>query len=157
MTTKAERSQETPIERAAALMAANDGRLTPDAVLADAQDTESPLHRLFTWDNEKAGHLYRLDEARAFIRSIKVEVTVFSKSARVPAYVRDPEAGRDQGYVSVAAIRKDEDYKREAFLLDLRRAGWALARSQTLAEYFGLSDQLKHVVAGITDIEAALP
>jgi len=51
--------------------AKNQGRLTAPAVVKESEPEEAPLHDCFTWDNEKAGQLYREDEARRIIRSVR--------------------------------------------------------------------------------------
>lgn len=50
------------------------GNLTPAAVLERATDASNALHELFTWDDERAAHLRRLDEARGIIMSVKVRI-----------------------------------------------------------------------------------
>lgn len=148
---------ETVEARAAALAAASGGRLTAEAVVSDATSKTSPLHRYFEWDDKKAGHQYRLEQARALIRRISVQVTTISKSARVPAYVRDPDAApNEQGYVATAAHRTDVDFKRDALKMELHRAGWTLERARAIATFFGLGDQTAHLVAGVKELEAAL-
>ena len=49
------------------------GHLTPALVLESATSVTSPIHTLFEWDNEKAGHDFRLWQARKLIRSVKIE------------------------------------------------------------------------------------
>lgn len=51
----------------------NDGVLMPEAVVDEARPVSSPLHSRFEWDNGKAGHAYRLWQARQLIRVV-VEV-----------------------------------------------------------------------------------
>ena len=48
------------------------GELTADAVLADASNEKSPLHPVFEWNDTKAAHAHRLDQARAVIRAVVV-------------------------------------------------------------------------------------
>ena len=48
--------------------------LTAEAVLNDAKKKTSPLHELFEWDDEKAGDLYRLQQARFIINEVKVVI-----------------------------------------------------------------------------------
>lgn len=50
------------------------GILTPEIVLFAAKDKESKLHPFFQWDNEKAAHQWRLDQASMFLRTIKITV-----------------------------------------------------------------------------------
>lgn len=48
------------------------GSLTPAIVVTEAEEPTSPLHHRLEWDNEKAGPLYRLVQARELIRSCRV-------------------------------------------------------------------------------------
>lgn len=59
---------------------ANDGKLLTENVLENASSLESPIHGVFTWDDAKAAHEHRMQEARLFIRS----VVVVQKSDDVP-------------------------------------------------------------------------
>lgn len=61
------------------------GRLTPPLVVASAKKKSSPLHDLFEWDDEKAGHAYRLKQARDLIR--RVYVTVVRNNEEVKEHV----------------------------------------------------------------------
>lgn len=49
------------------------GELTPIAVVESARNPRNVLHRHFEWDDQKAAESYRLDQARAIIRSIHAE------------------------------------------------------------------------------------
>lgn len=49
------------------------GRLTPKAVIEAARDAKHPLHKHFEWDDAKAAHSYRIEQARELIRVIRVE------------------------------------------------------------------------------------
>lgn len=48
------------------------GRLTPALCVRVAADADHPLHDRFEWDDEIAGHKYRLVQARKLIRSVRV-------------------------------------------------------------------------------------
>jgi hypothetical protein len=58
-----------------ALSALNDahGRLTTDIVLEAATNAESPLHKVFEWDDSTAAHAHRVWQARKLIKSVKIE------------------------------------------------------------------------------------
>ncbi len=51
-----------------ALTARHEGRITSGDIVASAADPSSPLHDLFNWDDEEAGHQYRLMQAGSLIR-----------------------------------------------------------------------------------------
>ena len=50
------------------------GQLTTSGVLNSAKDENSPLHNIFEWDDQKAGHEYRLIQARQIIRKLNVHI-----------------------------------------------------------------------------------
>jgi hypothetical protein len=52
----------------------NSGDLTPEMVITAATSKKSPLHSLFEWDDAKAGHQYRLQQAGLLIRSVVVTI-----------------------------------------------------------------------------------
>ncbi len=46
--------------------------LTPEAVVRVASDPDNPLHSQFEWDDKKAGHMHRLQQARSLIKRVKI-------------------------------------------------------------------------------------
>src|ERR1700680_1931431 len=59
-------------EALAQIAAASNGHLTPKAVVSEARNNRSVLHRHFEWDDAVAAEAFRLDQARTLIRSIRV-------------------------------------------------------------------------------------
>lgn len=49
------------------------GAVTAQDVVDVARSANSPLHRFFEWNNDKAANLYRVEQARNMLRSIKVK------------------------------------------------------------------------------------
>ena len=47
------------------------GILTPQVVVKAATADDHPLHNRFEWDDEKAGHAYRLQQARQLISVVR--------------------------------------------------------------------------------------
>jgi hypothetical protein len=77
----------TPAHEALIAIAKRDGVVTPTAVLQDAADETSPLHRLFEWDDTAAAERYRLDQARGLIRRYRViHETKPEETVRVRAF-----------------------------------------------------------------------
>lgn len=56
------------------LVEANGGALLPDTVLKSAKRKNSRLHPCFEWDDKKAAHKFRLDQATQLMRSVVVEI-----------------------------------------------------------------------------------
>lgn len=68
------------------------GELTPEDVVADARNDNSPLHSFFEWSDTEAAHQYRLQQARGLIRSVvAIYVREDKPAVRVRAYVHIPE------------------------------------------------------------------
>ncbi len=87
------------------------GVLTPSIVLESALDPESPLHRRFTWDDEEAAKLHRLDEARTLIMSVRVKM--IARPDEPPISVRafvslDSDRIAEGGYRSIDVVMSDE-------------------------------------------------
>lgn len=64
------------------------GELTPEDVLKDAANPNSPLHGFFEWDDTEAARQHRLKQARGLIRCVVAIYTSDEKPAvRQRAYV----------------------------------------------------------------------
>lgn len=48
------------------------GELTPTIVVEEASDPASPLHARLEWDDAKAAHAHRLDQAHRLIQSVRI-------------------------------------------------------------------------------------
>ena len=62
-----------------ALASAAGGQISPRAVLDAAREAEHPLHGFFEWDDDKAGEAFRLVQASALIRAVKLQVVTEAK------------------------------------------------------------------------------
>jgi hypothetical protein len=112
--------------------------LTAELVVDTARDESHPLHSRFEWDDEVAGHRYRLHQARQLIRTVRVRVIPeegepgHSVSVRAYHSVRGP-AG--------TAYRPSQEIVRDPFaarliLADMRREWQALRRRYEEFEEF---------------------
>ena len=69
------------------------GELTPQDVLDDAKNDNSPLHGFFEWTDSKAAQAYRLQQARGLIRAVVAIYTSDDKPAvRQKVYIHIAEA-----------------------------------------------------------------
>jgi hypothetical protein len=120
-----------------------EGRITPDVVLKDAEKSSSPLHDYFEWNDTKAAHAYRVDQARMLIRSVEVIIKTETISIRSVGYVRDPEAqANEQGYRSVSKLRSEKGLAHEALTAEFIRIAGALRRAKDLAAAFDLENEI---------------
>lgn len=130
------------------------GRLTPERVVEDAKRAESPLHKHFTWDVQKAAEHYWLDEARELIRTVKVTLTMNEIRIKAPYYVPDPSRhGREQGYTSLDALREDPAAAKLSLIAECERAAGVLKRARLIAAALNLEDQIDTVLAHVAGLK----
>lgn len=110
------------------------GIVTPDRFVERAEPEDHPLHPLLLWDNTKAGHRYRLAQARALIRSVRVEYLHNEVTTYVVKYVHAPTEEKTQNYQSVLILRNDADMARKTALLELAYARAAVERARSVAQ-----------------------
>ncbi len=88
------------------------GELTPEDVVADARNPNSPLHSFFEWDDSAAAEQYRLQQARGLIRAVvAIYVREDKPAVRTKAFVHINEPGaphyREAGHaMSLTKTRK---------------------------------------------------
>lgn len=70
------------------------GELTPQDVLKDARNPNSPLHSFFEWSDGEAAEQYRLQQARGLIRAVvAIYVSEDKPAVRQKYFVHVPEVG----------------------------------------------------------------
>jgi hypothetical protein len=127
------------------------GRITPDIVIEDARNPDSPLHDQFEWNVEAAAMEAWRDTARRLIRSVRIVIQTESKTFKTSGYrphefVRDPSApSNHQGYARAADLRSDHERAVAALMYEIDRINGALARARSICEELGL-DQEFHIV-----------
>lgn len=68
-----------------------EGVLDPENVVEAARNPKSAMHDQFNWDDSEAAHAYRLQQARALIKRVVVEVVrPDQQTVLVPSYIRSP-------------------------------------------------------------------
>lgn len=132
------------------------GPTTEDVVKA-AKPKRSPIHHLFEWDNEIAGHKYRISRARTLILAIVVleeeEDKVykkFSPKARLSTYENSTTA--QSPYLLRKDILKNKTYRAEL----VRRArleleSWCV-RYQDVKELEEATSWLKKYTSNVISI-----
>lgn len=126
-------------------------KLTPGVVVQDATSSDHPLHPYFTWDDSKAGHRWRLEEARNLIRSVKVVVTVEHKKIEVPAYVS--RSTKVSSYVPINEIAHNQSRSRTAIVAECVGARGHLLRARALAIALGLESAFDQLITAVSETE----
>lgn len=131
------------------------GELTVETILKDAKKKSSPLHLYFQWDDARAAHEWRKEQARRLIREVRLVIHESETHVRKVSYVRDPAKDyHDGGYVSTASLRSDKQRARAALVAELERADAALARAYDVADALGLSDEIEQLRAQVQGVRS---
>lgn len=127
----------------------DDGRLTPERIVDAARDPDSYGHGLFEWDDAKAGHLFRIGQARALLAT-RITVTVSEVDSTVPLYARDPDAPSGvQSYVRVVSDHRpapDKDTRHSMLVDEFTRINSLLVRARALAAFFDMADDVDDLI-----------
>ncbi len=135
-------------QRALELCIANGGRLTPDAMVEDARSKRSALHPFFEWDDKKAAHAHRIEQARDLISRWRVVHHDAGKVAELPEFVRDPSAAwREQGYVRTITLRDDEARATAALREEVKQVAARMRRAMDLAIGLGMEGRIAEIYA----------
>lgn len=79
----------------------NEGRLEAHDVVEVARSSNSPLHKAFEWNDERAAYAHRIEQAKYLIRSIEVRIEEPEAPARaVRAFVSVSEQD-ERSYTSI--------------------------------------------------------
>lgn len=129
-------------------LAIEHGKLTPAIVLARGSDPTSALHSMFTWSDDEAAHLRRLDEARRIIVSVRVHIAPRPDMPpiKVRAYASlasDRLSGG--GYRPIEVVLSEPDARAELLQTALRELDALRKRYAALAELATLFAELDAV------------
>lgn len=82
------------------------GEIKPERLIEEAKDALHPAHSHFEWDDAKAAHGFRLEQAR---RIIRIVATTDPRSQRmVPAFVSLRSEGGTSYHPMIDVIRSDD-------------------------------------------------
>lgn len=105
-------AQEVGEELARLEVRPGDFHRTPD-VLDEARNPDSPLHRCFEWNDDKAAEAHRLHQCRAMLRSIAVVIVRGEKreKRRLYCHITDEQGPK---YVRSDRVASEESVRRAA-------------------------------------------
>lgn len=95
------------------------GHISPVLVLDTAKSKDCPIHDYFKWDDMEAGNLYRLDQARFLIRSVKLDIIRGGdgnkevKLITTRAYVSPPTIRGKDSYVPLDTALQDAELRED--------------------------------------------
>jgi len=124
------------------------GTLRPSDVVTAAQDPDHRLHGQFEWDDEKAGHEYRLWQARQLIRTT---VTVLEGTTQeIRAYISlEPDRTKEMGYRLLRDVLVDPELRQIALAEALEELKIFRAKYQQLQELAPVFAAARRVTARV--------
>ena len=123
-----------------------DGTVHPIAVVEAARAKRSPIHDQFEWDDTRAAHEHRLEQARVMVRClVYVEIIEEKEKSREPAFVHI-KTNDDRSYMSTCIAMSNADLREQVVNEALRgleawRRKWQ--HLSELAHIFSAIDQAK--------------
>ena len=122
------------------------GGLVPEEVVEVAAEPDHPLHPFFEWDDTEAARRFRVMQAGALIRSVKITVTGMVDGAEEEYKIREWVAARyvgaGHGYRPEPEVRENPEQKAR-LLRQMQRDLQALRRRyQHLAEFWRAIEEL---------------
>jgi hypothetical protein len=102
-----------------------EGRATPETIVDEARDEESPLHDYFEWNNRVAGEGYRLGQARELCNHLRVVIRKDGEETRQKAFyhvhVQNADGKSSRGYVGIEEVSTDAVLHEQVLQGALRR------------------------------------
>jgi hypothetical protein len=127
-----------------------DGYLATEAVVDAAADPSSPLHGHFEWLDNKAGHLYRLGQARALIRTLRIPVRIGTALVTSVAYVPAPRVSGS--YQRLDEIEPRSETAKAVVLAELSRVSFALSRARKIAAVVDLGHEVDELLDALATV-----
>lgn len=99
--------------------------LTPENVVQDAASEKSPLHSYFEWDDAKAAHRHRVEQAGHLIRCVTVvieeqasqsalpSIESTNKAVTIRAFMPVQRGDGERVYEATATALGDVEYRRQ--------------------------------------------
>lgn len=120
------------------------GTLKAEDVVTESKDPSSLLHSIFEWNNKKAGDAWRINQAKALIRSVIVTVEHKEVQCKVRAFVSVAEGPHDRAsYVPIHEATSNDYAKKYLMNCAKHDMECFTAKYRTLSELDGIIGQMK--------------
>lgn len=133
----------------------NNGRLTPEQVVDDATNPQSPLHEEFEWDDAEAAKLHRLNQARSIIRRVQFVEHGREVSFHRPVFIHDPDLpAKEAGYIQVSSLLTDREKSARALAQEVARVDSSLKRAREIAFSLDLTETIDAYIQQWAEVRA---
>ena len=131
------------------------GQISPSELIAAAKPVSSPIHDAFEWNNTKAGKLFRLMQARTWIRKVTIVI-----EDRVEKLIHVPVLESlkiTEGYYKPVSVIVQNDNEYELALREaLSRLNAAEVAYDLLSRMSGSVIKIKQAKKGFSAIRRSL-
>lgn len=128
---------------------------TADEIIEEAADPAHPLHEDFEWDDTKAGHSWRKQQANAIKRSVEVISIIRGRAIQHVLYVRNPDAGHQQGSINVTTVEPRSAEAMRVLQMCVARIRSHIQTARSVAAVLGLEHELQVLLEQLLVLERA--
>lgn len=139
----------TYVEELEHIAEVNGGLLRPKDVVSFAADPETALHGKFTWDDEEAGHNYRLWQARTLIRCTVIMLPKAKKEYRAFVSMKSDRMNPGGGYRSTVSVLARKSSRNDLLKQALEELEAFKARYKELKELADVFDAIRRVRSSV--------
>ena len=135
--------KQTLIQEAQHIRSQNaEGLLQAHEVVEFAEDPSTALHAQFEWDDVKAGHEYRLEQARRFIRAVVTFEPNLQRNMRGFVSLKSDRAQPGGGYRTRDAVMSAAEMREELLQEALEELNRLKDKYQMLSALKGVFDAI---------------
>jgi uncharacterized protein YlbG (UPF0298 family) len=128
----------------------NGGALTPEMVFDEAKKIDSPLHRFYEWDVQKAALAHWMETSRRLIRAVKVIIETPEAKADVRKYVVVRHEDNKTRYTDLGVVLQNVSMASQMLL----RFFYLKYRNlKHLAELSGTFNAIEREIMGLSEPE----
>lgn len=98
-------------ERLEYLASKNKGKVTPVMIVSDAENTLSPFHNYFEWNDKKASEQHRLQQARNLVNHIVEVVIIEGKPSKHKSFFSVRNGKGKIAYVTLKTAVTKQSYR----------------------------------------------
>jgi hypothetical protein len=120
------------------------GEISPEIIVEKARDENNLLHNYFEWDDTKAAHKYRLEQAKEIIRCLVIQTDSGNKTRAIVSVQFNNKETRSYQPLKAAM---NNDYARAMLLEQAKRdAQIFIAKYKTLIEKSSVISEMEKVL-----------
>lgn len=128
------------------------GAVTRENFLESATPEDSPFHKLFEWNNDKAANLYRLQQSNQIINAVCVKIETESGETReVNAFVNTEKRGNGEAkYINLQKCMEKEETRKTALENAKLELGWFRAKYKNYQWYLSIKEPIDQFLESAT-------